>query len=272
MSEALKAKMSRGVLIQKEPVGAPELAIFKFKTDGEVFPFKPGQYATLGLDVTGKFIPRPYSIASAPFEQDILEFYIIMVDGGTFTPLLFQLKLNDTIYYMGPKGRFTLNRTNAQYLVFVATGTGLAPFISMLRQMIKEKEEGKPRDEVITLMHGVRLSQDLGYKKELEMIEKEKKLNFAYVPTVSRPQKDSNWTSVFGQGRVNDVLRKFMGEPKSATVDPEFPEGITSEFLSGRMPPGKTSFLICGNPEMGKDIKAFAPAHGYNEIYTEDYW
>ena len=88
---SLKAKMKLAVLAERIDVHGPEVAIFRFKPkDHDLFDFKAGQYATLGLDVGAEFIPRAYSIASSPYEREELELYINVIEDGQLTPSLFK--------------------------------------------------------------------------------------------------------------------------------------------------------------------------------------
>lgn len=277
MADPLKQRMKQAVLEKKVDVGDKDLSIFYFKLAEPVFSFKPGQYATLGIEKNEKIIARPYSIASSPRETRHLEFYIIRVDNGQFTTPLFQLKEGDALYYMNtPKGKFTLERTLHAHLVMVATGTGLAPFISMMRTVITDKKEGKDVPYyTVTLMHGARLTQDLGYRDELDALEKDKThLDFMYLPTVSRPQNDPLWKPDLCQGRVNDVLRHIMGEAMNpeSRVEPKLSQNRAKEDVAARLPQEKTAFFLCGNPGMNEDIKNFLPSHNHKEIFTEDYW
>src|SRR3990172_2154938 len=166
---SLKQKMRLAVLTERIDVGGPDVAIFKFRPkEGEVFEFKAGQYATLGLDVGDEFVPRAYSIASSPYAREYLEFYINVITEGKLTPALFAMHTGDEVYYMGPKGLFTLAKTSTERLLFIATGTGLAPYMSMLRMLHQDQRAGKTQGRIITLVHGVRFSDNLGYLEELQ--------------------------------------------------------------------------------------------------------
>ncbi|OGH59216.1 MAG: hypothetical protein A3G34_02740 [Candidatus Lindowbacteria bacterium RIFCSPLOWO2_12_FULL_62_27] len=274
---ALKDRMKPLILTKKEEVGFPGLAVFHFKpTDGPIVDFEAGQYLTIGDDVQQaagvKFVPRPYSVASSPLVKDSVEFYIVEVDGGEFTPHLFRKKIGEQVWYMGPKGKFTLSRTALTRMVFMCTGTGLAPFISMLRTL---KTSGQGRGKTITLMFGNRTSKEMGYVEELRGCEVDADLDFVYLPTVSRPDGDAGWSPAMGKGRVNDTFRLLLGLPKQGKVDPVLPAHQTRDALVARMPKGQTAFFLCGNPDMIADAKAAITAQGWTapeHIFTEDYW
>ncbi len=262
---SLKAKMRIVVLTERIDVDGPEVAIFRFTPkDHDLFEFVAGQYATLGLDVGDEFVPRAYSIASSPYERSYLELYINVIEQGQLTPSLFNLRHGDEVYYMGPKGVFTLARSNAPHLLLIATGTGLAPYVSMLRTLSIEQSQGKPHGRVITLAHGVRYTADLGYRWELDGLSRHREFNFLYVPMVSRSQEDRHWTPEVGKGRATALL-------EGATPD-VLPQGLDAEKLRARYPSGSTAVYLCGNPDMITDARRSLSARRYEEIYTEEYW
>ena len=272
MSEKLKARMNKANLVGKQPVGSDGLAIFTFKPQQEIFSFKPGQYAYLGLDICDEFVQRLYSITSSPYERDHLEFYIIEVPDGKFTPHLFELNIGDEIYYMGPAGKFVLEKAKGSHLLMVSTGTGLAPFISMARKLRTDYLEGTKPFRAITIMQGVSYVKDLGYHEELKELNTDKAFGFKYIATVSRPREDSDYRPDLSRGRVNDLVRHVFGEEKSGPVEPAFGEGIDSgEVLKG-IPPDDTTVYLCGHPGMIEDVESVVRKHGYSDILKEDYW
>jgi ferredoxin--NADP+ reductase len=269
---SLKQKMKVAVLIDRVEVCGPDVDIFRIKPkEGELFSFAPGQYVTLGLNVGDEFVARAYSIASSPYQRDFLELYINVVEEGQFTPPLFKLNEGDELYYMGPKGIFTLKKTQAKHLFFIATGTGLAPYISMVRTMFKDWRAGKPHDRVITLVHGVRHSQDLGYRDELAAIARNKGFDFVYIPMVSRPNEDPSWTHEFGRGRITELIKLLGSDAVEQPIDC-LPRNCSAPEIIERLPPESTAVFLCGNPDMIKDAKEQLAAKGYGELYTEEYW
>ncbi len=268
--EALKAKMKLATLTKKIDVGGPWLSIFELDLPEE-FRFDSGQYATLALDTPNGFLPRPYSIASSPYDSKILEFYINVVEEGEFTPHLFGLKPGDPVWYMGPKGKFTLSRTARKNLFLICTGTGLAPFVSMIRKLERDRDTNGRSDYQLVVMHGVSHSEDLGYRKQLDDWSRSQGLHVFYIPTVSRPGEDPHFQPQFAQGRVNDLLRYFLGEPKTGSVDPRSGEGIDPDAMK-KLLNKDSAFYLCGNPGMIADAKQVLAKHGHTEIFTEDYW
>ena len=262
---SLKKKMKTAILTERIDVHGPEVAIFRLRPkEGDLFSFTPGQYATLGLDIGNAFVARAYSIAGSPCQRDHLELYINVIDDGGFTPALFALRQGDELYYMGPKGIFTLAKSNTRHLLLVATGTGLAPYVSMLRTLHQQQQAGTPHGRTITLIHGVRYTADLGYRWELDGMARDKDFNLLYLPMVSRPGEDRHWTSEVGRGRTTALLEKV--------TEAILPEGLTAADVAARFPLDDTAVFLCGNPDMIADAKRTLAAQGCQEIYTEEYW
>ena len=138
----------------------PRLAIMRVRPDSLDFAFTPGQYGTLALmrgaprladadpedvaaDAPDKLIKRAYSISSGSRTRDFIEFFVALVGSGELTPRLFALAIGDRLF-LGPKpkGLFTLNLVPADKdVLMVATGTGLAPYVSMLRTHMAERPD-----------------------------------------------------------------------------------------------------------------------------------
>ncbi len=216
-----------------------KLREFTIKLDEGDPSFIAGQFAVLGLKgADGNLIRRAYSIVSAPADGD-RHFYIVLkytpdiYDEAKFpkalTPLLFSAKKGDRIF-LSPKavGHFTLNLAkNSKQLIFVATGTGLAPFRGLLRA-----HEDKLKTTKIALLHGVRSEKDLGYADELKSLAEKYPQNFFYFPIVSRPSED--WKGQ--KGRVDAIM-------KSGEIQKSFGENLGKS----------TSVFFCGSPLMIKD-------------------
>ena len=255
---SLKKKMKTAVLTERIDVHGPEVAIFRLRPkEGDLFSFTPGQYATLGLDIGSAFVARAC-------QPDHLELYINVIEEGQFTPALFRLRQGDELYYMGPKGVFTLAKSNARHLLLVATGTGLAPYVSMLRTLHQQQQAGTPHGRTITLIHGVRYTADLAYRWELDGLARDKDFNLLYLPMVSRPDEDRHWTPEVGRGRTTTLLEKV--------TQSNLPEGLAASDVAARIPLDETAVYLCGNPGMITDAKRTLAAQGCQEIYTEEYW
>ena len=198
-----RPKFYSAELIERHNV-SDTLATFRFLTADQLS-FRAGQYATLAIEADEELLERPYSIVSSPYER-FLEFFIELVPGGLFTPKLWDMGIGSTILIRRRiVGQFTLDASVKRHLM-LATGTGVAPFVSMLRtQTIIEKERGPGSSDQFVLIHGGSRSSDFGpYLNEIERLSCDGRLTF--VPTISRPWEEPNWTGE--TGRVEDVVRK----------------------------------------------------------------
>ena len=200
----------------------PTLVIFRIRPDaipaaGEPW-FLPGQYVTLGADS----VQRAYSIASDPGERRWLEFYIRFArepaTGFPLTHVLWTMPVG-TRLHVGDKvaGRFTLQRTvpanDTRVKLLVAAGTGLAPFISMVRHAVRIGDG--PALSRFAVLHGVSHPHELGYRDELT--EAATKYGLRYDPTVSRPAEHPEWTGL--TGRVESHLDG--GRPDALDLRPD---------------------------------------------------
>jgi ferredoxin-NADP reductase len=228
------------------------LATFWVRFDGEPTPFEPGQYMTIGVMSEGRIVQRPYSVASDPAVagSEGYEFYVRLVEGGTFTRLLWHLPEGHRMRMIGPKGKFTLDPEDDERThVFVSSGTGNAPFVAMMRALLRE---GRPRRAVF--LNGVSYERDLGYRELLERWEQSGEYPVTFVPTVSRPADPLNvgWTG--RTGRVESI------------VEPVFDElGLT---------PDNSVAYLCGNPDMILAVEQTLLGRGFDEpsVHKELYW
>lgn len=151
-----------------------------------VFDFKAGQFVTLDLPIHEQRNKRwrSYSIASWPSNTNIIELIIVFVENGAGTQYLFnKVKIGTELMLRGPQGVFVLPPTLNSDLFLICTGTGIAPFRSMLHDI---KNKNIPHQNIY-LIFGTRTQQDLLYADEIKMLEKEI-LQFQYIPTLSREQ------------------------------------------------------------------------------------
>ena len=164
---------------------------------------------TIGVVVDGKIVQRPYSVASPPVTAgtDGYEFYVRLVVGGTFTPLLWRMPLGQRMRMIGPKGKFLLQPDDERTHIFISSGTGNAPFVSMMKQMLAD---GAPRQALF--LNGVSYAHEIGYRELLEGWERTGEYPVTYVPTVSRPDAPENadWTG--RTGRVETILEPVLDE------------------------------------------------------------
>ncbi len=226
--------------------------LFTMQLDSEP-EFVPGQFATLALERDDEIIKRAYSIASRP--RDPLEFYIQRVENGALTPRLSALKPGDTVLLWHKiAGGFTLSDDHgSDVLWLIGTGTGMAPYLSMLRS-------GAPywNHRRVVVVHGARTAAQLGYRAEFEQIAKEQAVT--YIPALTREDAPGAL-----RGRIPDLLSS----------------GALEEAAGAVAGPHKHHIMICGNPEMVKgmlelyklrDMGLKTPKRPEGEIHIEKYW
>lgn len=255
---------------------APGLAIFRVAPDGWRLPdFTPGQFAVIGLPVRAKRTPlsdpeertgdpdqlirRAYSIASSSLARDHVEVFVNLVRSGELTPRLFALEPGSRLW-LGPKftGMFTLRDVpRGMHVVLVATGTGLAPYMSMLRT---ELDCGGPRR--FAVLHGARHSWDLGYAAELFTMQRLCG-NLAYLPAVSRPAEEpASWAGATGY------------------VQHLWTQGALARAWGFAPRPENTHVFLCGNPGMIDDMIRLLAHEGFRvheprapgQVHVERYW
>jgi len=225
------------------------LAIFKIRPDEPLEKgwFIPGQYVTLGLNRDAEAgdgdlpesVRRPMSIASAPEEDDAIEFYIRYVNYPEsklpLTHLLWRVPVGERMYWRpGAVGHFTIEGTagadDDRLKVMVAAGTGLAPFVSIARSRVLRDPNARLDD--LAIIHGASYPAALGYREELEGYAEKNGLR--YLPTVSRPKEAPEWRGQAGRAEA-------LFEPGRLEQ--------TEELLGlepGELRPERAAILVCG--------------------------
>lgn len=316
-----KAELRVGTVKSWQPLSPLLALFRLMPQEGTRFPeYTAGQYIALrredcrltkrvvGHDGKAHFIPdldehgvqkrgpvtHSYSISSAPFEtrrDGHLELYVVREEdewgyAGRLTDSLFKIRIlvDDKVEYVDRiVGNFTLDKRARGFrnVVMVGTGTGLAPFAAMAKELDHQALEGKQDAVRYTLFHTNRTPQELAYHDQLLAIEAAGRFDFTYVPTVSRPEVGQ--VHNLGAGRANNVLRSVLGMPlkeeedlRSTTADgaavaraaleravrPTLPSHVQREALLERMPPGETVVLSCGNPASMRDVHHIAQNNG----------
>lgn len=166
---------------------------------GTTFEFDAGQFVNIIIPNPEKTFKRPYSIASSPTWTGNLDICWKKVDGGAATSYLWTLKAGDKLQIQGPLGRFTLPEKLPKKVVFVSTGTGIAPFRSMMHDLLENKKE----IDIVNIF-GNRYEQDILYKEEFEELARNN-ANLTNVFTVSRPK---DWTGETAY--VQEMLKKYV--------------------------------------------------------------
>jgi ferredoxin--NADP+ reductase len=220
---------------------------------GGAFPYRSGQYATLGVVTPEKHHERPYSIVSAPHEN-FLEFFFELVPHGQLTPRLHAAKVGDTITLRKQgRGNFTIDLAGGRpNHLLIATVTGVAPYVSYVRSLYHQWRSARgTATPKLFILEGASRSWEMGYSEELENAAREVPW-LTYVPTVSRPWEDAPWTGE--TGRVDDVVRKYTD--------------------LWNMTPENTKVYLCGHPDMIEHTRAIVHRRGWREdgIQAEAYF
>jgi len=223
--------------------------------EGAAEPFAPGQFVNLGLDLGGERIKRSYSLASAPGAPS--EVYLSLVPGGELTPALFELGPGDRLWLDDRAlGFFTLEHVPpAARAWLLATGTGLGPFLAMLRCPLIWQ-----RFTRIVLVHGVRYASHLAYAEELEQLAAERGGQLLYLPLVTREAPPPNGLA----GRLPALIESGVLEQR-----------VGLEFAAS-----SDHVLLCGNPAMISEVQAVLGSRGLEKhrprkpghITIESYW
>ncbi len=186
---------------------APEVRHFVFEVpELEKFTFVPGQFVSMNRVINGKKITRAYSIASAPSDTNRFELCLNLVHQGLLSPILFEMQPGEAIEIRPPLGMFVL-RNPPREAVLIATGTGIAPFRSILKGQLHEGSQP------FTLVFGVRHESHLMYREEFEEMAR-RFPHFRFLPTLSRSTE--SWTG--RSGHVQKHLEEAIGERRDLDV------------------------------------------------------
>ena len=223
---------------------------FSFKTTRDVsFRFKNGEFAMIGLEIDGKPLLRAYSVVS-PNHEDHLEFLSIKVPNGPLTSKLQHVKIDDEIIINSkPTGTLVCDYLlPGRNLFLFSTGTGLAPFMSIVR----DPETYEKFDKII-LTHTVRTSKELAYRDLLtnlnndEVYSEVTRNNFIYFNTVTREKWDN-------EGRITDWIKENT---------------LWSKVGVENFKPEIDRVMICGSEEMTFDLKKIFEKLGSKEGSTK---
>jgi ferredoxin--NADP+ reductase len=287
---AMSSDVQNATIIHRQDL-TDQLGIIRIQPDsGPVAAFEPGQFVMLGLprdeetsvDPAGlvtpaaeraglrgprtRLIRRAYSICSSAAERGYLEFFLVLIDYGDLTPRLWVLDVGGRVWMDAQaRGKFALPQTLAERnVLFVATGTGVAPFVSMLRTFA-----GRGRWRRCALIHGVRYATDFGYDAELRALAASDP-SFRFVPICSRePVADQGSTTPpagWGglRGRVQVVLESPAFERHC---------GFALDAV-------QCDVFLCGNPGMIESVRDLLTTQGFRtptretpgNLHFERYW
>jgi ferredoxin--NADP+ reductase len=231
---------------------APGLSTLRI--EAEVEPFQPGQFLNLSLEGAAEEDRRSYSIASPPGGP--LEFLVTQVAGGKLTPRLLGLEVGDALLVeRKPQGFFTLRWVPpARDLFLVATGTGLGPFLAILKS-----EEVWQRFERVVVVHGVRDASHFAHRDDLEALARAH-AGLSLVGLVSREIPPAGALT----GRVTTALA----------------DGTLERAAGLAIDPAHAHVMLCGNPQMIEDMMALLAERGLRKhrvrnpghVTIEKYW
>ncbi len=221
--------------------------LFSFRTTRDPgFRFVNGQFVMIGLEVDGKPLLRAYSMASANWAEH-LEFLSIKVPDGPLTSRLQHIRVGDRVI-VGRKPVGTLVHDNllpGKRLYLFGTGTGLAPFMSLVQD-----PDTYAKYETVVLVHGVREVKELAYRDLLsgglahdEVLGETIDGHLTYVPTVTREPFER-------QGRLTDLVTSGR---------------LAAELGLPQLSPAEDRVMLCGSPQMLADMRAIVEAAGFEE-------
>ncbi len=186
---------------------SPTILRLRVRPDDPVPAFDPGQYFALGLEAGEGLVQRPYSTSSPRGEDDGLEFLVRLVASGALTPRLWRLREGARLRLGRPKGLFTPAPGDDRRPLLVATGTGIAPMLSILESRLRELPDGGPRRSPL-VVHGASHAVDLVGRSRLAALAAEGRIG--YVPAVSRPSDPANGGWRGETGRLDAVLPRLL--------------------------------------------------------------
>ena len=224
-------------------------SLFSLRVEAPRISFQAGQFVRIALDINGERIARAFSFVN-PAEDPVLEFYGIVVPEGPLSPRLAKLTPGEALYIAhNPAGFLVLSELpDAETLWLISTGTGLAPFLSLLRT-----EALWQRFRNVVLVHAVRYARELTYR---EVIAKSRA---RYISFVSR----------------ESAAGALAGRIPAAISD-----GRLEAAAGLELAPGNSHVMLCGNPHMLKDATAALVARGMRKhrrrtpghITVESFW
>jgi ferredoxin--NADP+ reductase len=227
--------------------------LFSLRVEGPKLQFEAGQFVRIAMDINGERIARPFSFVNPPADP-VHEFYGIVVPEGPLSPRLARLQPGDRLYVApNPAGFLVLSGIpDGETLWLVSTGTGIAPFLSILRT-----EAPWRRFSNVVLVHAVRNAKELVYRDLILEISGKQKLR--YVSFVSREPHPGSLS-----GRIPAAVR----------------DGRLEQAAGLKIAPESAQVLLCGNPDMLKDATAALVERGLRkhrrrnpgQISVESFW
>lgn len=240
-------------------------ALFSLRVEAPPLRFEAGQFVKIALEIDGERVARPFSFVNPP-DDPVLEFYGVLVPEGLLSPRLERLASGETLEISDrPTGFLVLSEVpDAETLWLIATGTGLAPFLSILRTEAPWRRYAR-----VILVHAVRTARELTYRGVIEEVMAARGERFRYVTLVTR--------EAVAEGPLVAGVRVpvLAGRVPAAIRDGRL------EAAAGRtIAPEGTQVLLCGNPAMVHDVTETLKERGMRkhrrrtpgQITAENYW
>jgi len=229
--------------------------LHSLRIESAIEPFRAGQFVKIGLEIDGEIIGRPYSLVNAPQEQTP-EFYFSVIPEGPLSPRLAKLAAGDRVLVAPHASGFLVvdEAPPANHLWLLSTGTGIGPFLSILKTA-----EPWERFQRVVLVHAVRSSEELSYRRTIASIAEANGQRFCYIPMVSREAADYALS-----GRIPLAIADGRLETRAHL----------------RLDPAQSHVMLCGNPAMIEDTVAALKNRGLikhrrkapGQISVESYW
>jgi ferredoxin--NADP+ reductase len=229
--------------------------LFSLRVEAPPLAFQAGQFVRIALDVEGQQVARAFSFVNPP-EDPLLEFYGVIVPEGPLSPRLARLRAGDVLQVASnPAGFLVLREVpDARSLWLLSTGTGIAPFLSMLRT-----ETPWQRFREVVLVHAARHARELTYRDMISALQRERGAALRYVTFVSREAAAGSLA-----GRIPAAIG----------------DGRLEAAAGARLSAETSQVLLCGNPDMLKDVTAALIARGLRKhrrrapghISVESFW
>ncbi len=229
--------------------------LFSLRVEAPPLAFEAGQFVRIALDIDGERVARPFSFVNPPADP-VQEYYGIVVPEGLLSPRLAALRAGDALHVAtNPSGFLVLSEVpDADTLWLIATGTGLAPFLSILRD-----EAAWRRYRRVVLVHAARHASDLVYRELIDAVRDARAGRFTCVSMLSREAAKGTL-----DGRIPAAIR----------------DGRLEEAAGAALAADSSQVLLCGNPDMVKDVIDVLAARGMKkhrrrspgQITTEAFW
>lgn len=270
-----------GAELVKRDLVNENLGIFTFKLHGKIN-FEPGQFNGLSIiKKDGTTITRSYSMSSTPKDLPLVEFFVRWVrkggkreDGeGQLTHELFSPHVDKLKFEMLNKGmgKLKIKKSESRNRLYICTGTGLGPFMSLLRESMNKDEnlEGS------ILIHGVATKQDLAYQEELNEIATKTGLKIIQLESREESSEYKYVSELFFERSPQQKGRINSTEIENSIQQKKLEHAPIKKFLDEEFTPKNYVVMLCGNPAMINNMTKALEGHGFKnekDIIAEKYW